>query len=125
MRILADENIPRAAVQKLRKDGHDVYWVRESCPGVSDEEVIRQAVDEQRIIVTFDKDFGELAVVRPVPIPAGVVLFRIVMDSPSSVAATISTTLASRDDWQGHIAVVDASRIRMRPLQQDDHTGGE
>ncbi len=117
MRILADENIPRAAVQRLREDGHDVLWIRESCPGVSDEAVRGLAVAEQRIIVTFDKDFGELGVVRPGPVPPGIVLFRIVMESPSSVAATISTTLAGRDDWPGHIAVVDASRILMRPLQ--------
>ena len=117
MRILADENIPRAAVQRLREDGHDVTWIRESCPGVRDEVVIGLAVEEQRVIVTFDKGFGELAVVRPGPVPPGIVLFRIVMESPSSVAATISTTLAGRDDWPGHITVVDASRIRMRPLQ--------
>jgi predicted nuclease of predicted toxin-antitoxin system len=120
MRILADENIPRAAVQTLRDRGHDVSWIRESSPGASDEEVIRKAVNEQRVIITFDKDFGEFAVLRPGPLPAGIVLFRIVMGSPSSIAATISATLASRDDWPGHIAVVDSSRIRMRPLQKVD-----
>jgi predicted nuclease of predicted toxin-antitoxin system len=120
MRVLADENIPRAAVQRLRDQGHDVAWIRESSPGVSDEVVIAQAVKEQRVIITLDKDFGELAVLRPGPLPAGIVLFRIVKSSPSSIAATISATMASRDDWPGHIAVVDVSRIRMRPLQEDD-----
>lgn len=122
MRILADENIPGAAVQRLRDEGHDVLWIRESCPGVSDEAVIGLAIEDRRIIITFDKDFGELAVVRTSPLPEGIVLFRIVMESPSSVAATVCATLASRDDWLGHIAVIDASRIRMRPLQQDDES---
>jgi predicted nuclease of predicted toxin-antitoxin system len=125
MPILADENIPRAAVQRLRGDGHDVLWIRESCPGVSDEAIIGLAIEDRRIIITFDKNFGEFAAVRTSPLPAGIVLFRIVMDSASSIAATISTTLASRDDWRGHIAVIDASRIRMRPLQQDDDSRGE
>ena len=125
MRILADENIPRTAVQRLRDDGHDVLWISESCPGASDEAVIALAIDEHRIIITFDKDFGEIAVVRPGPLPAGIVLFRIVMGSPSSVAAVISTTLAGRDDWLGHIAVIDVSRIRMRPFQLDDDSGSE
>lgn len=54
MRILAEENIPRAAVQKLRDQGHDVSWIRETSPGVTDEVVIGQAVKEQRAIITFD-----------------------------------------------------------------------
>jgi predicted nuclease of predicted toxin-antitoxin system len=122
MRILADENILGAAVQRLRDEGHDVLWIRESCPGFSDEAVIGLAIEDRRIIITFAKDFGELAVVRTSPLPEGIVLFRIVMDSPSSVAATVCATLASRHDWLGHIAVIDASRIRMRPLQQDDES---
>lgn len=117
MRILADENIPRAAVVRLRADGHDVLWVRESCPGISDAAVVEVAATEQRVIVTFDKDFGDLAISGGGPRPAGVVLYRVSMQPPSALAATISATLASRDDWRGHIAVIDDTRIRMRPLQ--------
>jgi len=62
MRILADENIPGKAVQGLREGSHDVLWIRESSPGFTDPEIMRIAVEQQRIIVTFDKDFGELAV---------------------------------------------------------------
>jgi len=117
MRILADENIPHAAVVRLRADGHDVLWVRESCPGVSDAAVVELAASEQRVIVTFDKDFGDLAISGRGPNPAGVVLYRVSMQRPSALAATISATLASRDDWRGHIAVIDDTRIRMRSLQ--------
>lgn len=122
MRILADENIPRAAVFKLRADGHDVLWVRERLSGISDSEVIELAAAERRIILTFDKDFGELAVTQPELRPPGVVLFRISLGPPSAVAAAISATLASRDDWSGHIAVIDDTRIRMRPLQGPSET---
>ncbi len=61
MRLLANENFPRDAVEALRNDGHDVSWVRTECPGISDREVLAKAQDDNRIVVTLDKDFGELA----------------------------------------------------------------
>ncbi|WP_208738476.1 DUF5615 family PIN-like protein [Bradyrhizobium vignae] len=59
MRFLADENFPGSAVDALRASGHDVIWIRASAPGSSDREVLAQASHEQRILLTFDKDFGE------------------------------------------------------------------
>jgi hypothetical protein len=61
MRILADENFPGDAVTALRERGHDVAWIRMDAPGSSDPAVVRRARDEGRLLVTFDKDFGELA----------------------------------------------------------------
>lgn len=116
MRLLADENIPRAAVEKLRDDGHDVVWIREVSPGISDDTVAELAATQRRVLVTFDKDFGELVIGGQGQQPAGLVLFRTSMGSPDTIAVTISTTLASRDDWSGHIAVVGDARIRMRRL---------
>lgn len=48
MRLPANENFPRDAVEALRKDGHDVSWVRTECPGMSDREVLTKAQDENR-----------------------------------------------------------------------------
>src|SRR5882762_3701588 len=61
MRILANENFPLAAVNALRQDGHDVLWVRTESPGISDRDVLSRAQLDARVVVTFDKDFGELA----------------------------------------------------------------
>jgi predicted nuclease of predicted toxin-antitoxin system len=61
MRILADENFPGDAVTALREQGHDVLWIRTDAPGISDHEVLTHAQAEARILITFDKDFGELA----------------------------------------------------------------
>ena len=60
MKFLADECCDRSLVEDLRKAGYDVRYVLESDPGASDDEVLALAFDEQRIIVTEDKDFGEL-----------------------------------------------------------------
>jgi predicted nuclease of predicted toxin-antitoxin system len=61
MRFLANENFAGAAVQALAAAGHDVAWVRTAAPGMVDPDVLAWAVREGRILLTFDKDFGELA----------------------------------------------------------------
>jgi len=61
VRVLADENVPKKAVEALRERGHDVLWVAEVAPGSKDEEVLALAIREGRILLTFDKDFGERA----------------------------------------------------------------
>jgi predicted nuclease of predicted toxin-antitoxin system len=115
MRLCANENIPGDAVQRLRADGHEVWWVRESTPGIGDLEVLERAVAEQRLLVTFDKDFGEL-VFRHKLAAVGLILFRIGQPSAAVVAEKMSRALASREDWAGHFSVIDDQTIRMRRL---------
>lgn len=61
MRILANENVPELIVERLRDARHDVSWVRADSPGATDQDVLQRAITEDRVILTFDKDFGELA----------------------------------------------------------------
>jgi len=116
MRILANENFPGEAVEALRSRGHNVVWVRTDSPGASDESVLRRATLEQRLVITFDKGFGELAFRSGLRAPSGVVLFRISPKSPSQVAQTSVAVLESRDDWAGHFAVMEEARLRMTRL---------
>jgi predicted nuclease of predicted toxin-antitoxin system len=116
MRILANENFPEDAVMALRRAGHDVAWIRTDAPGSTDEEVLRRAQVEYRLLVTFDKDFGELAFRAGLPAAAGVVLFRITARSSAHVARVALVVLGSRTDWEGHFSVVEDRRIRMTPL---------
>jgi predicted nuclease of predicted toxin-antitoxin system len=116
MRILADENFPSDAVTALRTQGHDVSWVRSDEPGISDPQVLARAQAEDRILVTFDKDFGELAFRSGLAASSGIVLFRISVPSSSHIARVAVAALESRTDWAGHFAVVEDDRIRMTPL---------
>ncbi len=116
MRLLANENFPAEAVNALRQRGHDVAWVRTDAPGSSDRVVLARAVAESRILITFDKDFGELAYHAGLPATCGVVLFRISPDSPSRVARAAVTVLEGRTDWRGHFSVVEEHRLRMAHL---------
>lgn len=59
IKFLADESCDFVVVRVLRSEGYDVASVAESFPGSSDLEVLKQAVDQKRILLTEDKDFGE------------------------------------------------------------------
>ena len=100
----------------LRECGHDVAWVRYDAPGSSDIQVIARAQAENRVLVTFDKDFGELAFRSRLPASSGIVLFRIPASSSTHVAQVAVAALESRGDWADHFAVVEDDRIRMTPL---------
>ena len=86
MRILANENIPHEAITALSTRGHDVKWIRTAAPGFSDKDVLTLAVNEERILITFDKDFGELALHAKLPVKCGIILFRIPIKSSRIVA---------------------------------------
>jgi hypothetical protein len=73
MRLLADENFPGAGATALRRLGHDVSWIGEVMRGASDIAVLDLATRERRIILTFDKDFGELARKSKLPDTCGVI----------------------------------------------------
>ena len=116
MRFLANENFPHAAVLALRSMGHDVTWVRTDSPGMTDPDVLAWAVRENRVLLTFDKDFGELAWRSKLPATSGIVLFRRRMPPPAKVGEVIADILSQRDDWSGHFSVVESDRVRTRKL---------
>jgi hypothetical protein len=81
---------------------------------MADHDVLALAVQEQRILLTFDKDFGELARRSTLPPACGVVLFRIPMPRPGEVGRRLFDLITQRDDWAGHFSVVEPGRVRMR-----------
>lgn len=120
MRLLANENIPRVIVEGLRVAGHDVAWIRDDAPGASDAAIIRRAKAETRLILTFDKDFGELAFVGGLSTQSGVVLLRLRALDPETLTRRVVEAIDARDDWPGHFSVVESDRVRMTPLPPAD-----
>lgn len=116
MRILADENVPAWAVAALEAAGHDVAWVTVLAPGSDDHQVLARAVQEQRVILTFDKDFGELAFRSGLPAGSGVILCRFAADSPERLAQRLVAAVSIQERWQGMFSVVEESRVRSVPL---------
>jgi predicted nuclease of predicted toxin-antitoxin system len=116
VRLLANENCPGALVVRLRQRGHDVAWIRDLSPGAGDERVLARAKAEGRVLLTFDKDFGELAVSAGISAPSGVVLLRVSAASPDSVAAVVADALEAHPGWEGAFSVIEDARIRRRQL---------
>ena len=88
MRIVADENTDAAVVRALRADGHDVTWIAEVEPAASDEDVLGLANRGQALLITEDKDFGELVYRRRL-VTAGVLLIRLAGQPSANKAETV------------------------------------
>ena len=116
MHFLANGNFPLDAVEAIRKLGHDVIWIRTDSPAAKDREILQRAVNEQRIVLTFDKDFGNLAFQFGLPANCGIVLFRLQSNSSQTLANVVANAIQTSTDWAGYFAVVEVGRIRMRPL---------
>lgn len=84
-KYLANENFPAETVGLLREKGDDVVHAAETLVGASDEAILQAAVGEDRVVLTFDRDFGELVFHRRRPSASGVVLFRLGQSSPDQM----------------------------------------
>jgi len=117
MKFLADECCDLSMVQSLRREGHLVDYIQESEPGQNDDDVLTNAYLEKKVLITEDKDFGEL-VYRLKKKAYSIILLRF---SPSQKHEKmekmnfIANQLQSK--LKGNFLVVDAEKIRIRPLQ--------
>jgi predicted nuclease of predicted toxin-antitoxin system len=115
-KFLANENMPGAAVEAARRAGVDITWVRELSPGISDDAVLALAQTEGRVLVTFDKDFGDMAFDQGKTATPGVILLRPRLRSPNHVAQFTVTLLTQPIDWTGNFSVAQEGRLRVVPM---------
>lgn len=116
MKFLADQNVELAVIEGLRAAGHDVLAVREVSPRLPDEEVLALAVREARIVVTNDKDFGDLVYLRR-QLASGVILMRLSDEGgPTKRDAVLAVVRELADQLVGKFAVVLDDRVRLRQL---------
>ena len=115
-KLLADENVPIEAVKALKRKGIDIVSVIEFSPGLSDREVLDLANREDRILVTFDKDFGEL-VVREKMRVKGLILLRFTPKSPQQIARRIWQVLTSQIPVENSLLVVKERTVRLLRLK--------
>ena len=114
MRIVADENVEKEIVDRLRADGHDVAFIAEDAPGIDDGAVLDRSVDAGRILLTADKDFGEL-VFRQRMAHSGILLVRL-----DGVATEIKAGLVAAafhvhgDELSQCFAVLSKRALRFR-----------
>jgi predicted nuclease of predicted toxin-antitoxin system len=114
MNLLADESVDKPIVDRLRHDGHDVVYVAELSPSISDDEVLEEANRQNALLVTADKDFGEL-VFRQHRVHGGVILIRIFGASASLKADIVGETFSNRAaEMAGAFTVISPGMVRIR-----------
>lgn len=117
MKFLANENIEQPLVEALRAAGYDVVSLTEDERGLADDQVLSRAEAEGRILLTNDKDFGEL-VFRLHRLGIGIVLLRLgTEDGAEKAARFIKILPAIEARLTGQFAVVTEEQVRLRPLR--------
>lgn len=116
MKLLLDSCIWGPAQNRLATAGHDVVWAGRWSRDPGDREILARAHREDRILVTLDKDFGELVVVRGQPHPG---ILRLVGFSARQHAEICLEILEGygQELQAGALVTADPGRVRIRPSQ--------
>ena len=116
MKFLADEGVDKSLVTLLRQSEWDVFYVAESASSLEDELVLELANSESRILITRDKDFGEL-VYRLQKVHSGIILVRMEeLPSISRSQKVFEFIHENLDKLEGHFIVIQSGRARVRKL---------
>lgn len=116
LKFLVDENVEYTVVHYLRKQGYDVLSIAESHPSLDDVDILQKAVQEHRIIITNDKDFGLLAFKEKLP-AAGIILFRLYDQSAAAKLRILARVLEGyKLRLYGNFIVISEGKIRIRKL---------
>ena len=116
MKFLADENFPSPSVNLLRQNGFEVLFVLEFMRSSSDKNIIEYATENNLIILTFDRDFGELLFKYALQNPPAVVYFRSFNDYTKQPAEKLMELIASQLKLEATFTVIDSNAIRQRKL---------
>ena len=114
MKLVADENVDRQIVDLLRANGYDDLFIAELDPGIDDKSVLLHSVQAGAVLLTADKDFGEL-VFRQHLFHAGIMLIRLAGLSPDEKATLVLNAIDRHGDelWAG-FAVLSERSFRLR-----------
>jgi predicted nuclease of predicted toxin-antitoxin system len=117
MKFLADENVPALSVKVLRLAGLDIVSIGEDNPSVTDEEAIGIANEENRIISTFDSDYGELVFHQVRKITAGVIYLRLGVFQPEEPAVILLYLLKETEiAFERLFTVIERDNIRQKAI---------
>jgi len=120
MKLLADECCSAGLVSALRADGHDVVYVVEALRGATDDVILERAFSQDRLLLTEDKDFGEL-VYRLGLRAHGIILLRFdVADRALKTPRTRELLLRHSEHLRGSFVVLEADKVRIRPLHHPE-----
>ena len=115
MKMLANENFPISSVKILERAGYDIIAVGNEFAGILDSEVIELAINQQRTIITFDRDYGELIFKKGYRPQAGVIYLRWDNFQPNEPGEYLIELFKSKDIQYDHmLTVIGMDYIRQR-----------
>jgi hypothetical protein len=114
--LLANENVPLQAVRLLRLEGFIVVSLSEDAPGLDDAAAMARARAAGHVLVTFDRDDGELIYRDGLPPPAGVLYCRFKPRTPTEAGARLLDVLDPAIVIVGSCVLVERDQVRVRPL---------
>ena len=114
MNLVADESIERQVVESLREQNHAIWYIADIDPGTSDDNVLAMANEHGAVLLTADKDFGEL-VYRQHRVTEGVVLIRLAGQSQVQKAQIVVSAFKQHGtELSRAFTVITPNRIRIR-----------
>ena len=117
MKFLANENFPVPSIRILRQSGFETLSILEMNPGISDLEVVEIARKDNLIILTFDKDYGEILFKYKPDNPPDVIFFRFKGEMPEHAGLTLVELIQQgKITLKGHFTVIERENIRQRIL---------
>jgi predicted nuclease of predicted toxin-antitoxin system len=116
MRFLADENVSRLVIERLRAIGVDVISIGETRSGAADKDILEAATAEGRILITEDRDFGELVIRQRLDVRGMILLELDRLSNAGEADAAAEFISAHADKLLGNLVVIEPARIRIRPL---------
>ncbi len=115
MKLLANENFPLKSVLYLRSKGFDISSVGLDNPSIKDNAVMDIAINEDRTILTFDRDYGELIFKHNYKPQRGVIYLRLDSYEPDEPGKVIETLINKNEfDFDSALTVLDKNGIRQR-----------
>ena len=114
MRFVADEGLDAPIVTSLRTEGHEVFYIKEEHPGLPDEDVLKIANERKDILITSDKDFGEL-VHRLKQIHSGILLIRLSGVKPKEKAVIVVAAIKEHgNELHNAFTVINKTHVKIR-----------
>jgi len=114
MNFISNENFPFPSVKLLRDSGHSIISITEEMPGISDLEALKVAKENQRIILTFDKDYGEIIFNKGIKNPPSVIFFRYKGNDPLFAGNFLKKLFDRQIDLSDAFTVIEEKGIRQK-----------
>lgn len=117
MKFVADEGVDLAIVTALRNAKFDVIYIAEELAGIMDQKVLELANSQNRVLITRDKDFGEL-VFKNKMLHSGIVLYRLhELSTEEKVKLVMQVINKFNESLMNAFTVIQSNKVRIKKLK--------